>query len=309
VKKSCYKMKMMKGTTSGQLGMQPGTPSATPPATPPAGFTYDEVWKLPKVEYIAAFEYKTEAAVRAACDDSANCPGYWVAGTDGTIVKYVTFVHGSRTFGIGSPNAGVLHVFAKDAPSDLVKLGVSDAKYDYAEGKSTACTYFGRKYPSEADAQAACNFVGTPCIGYWKGGPTYILLTSGTRTFAKGSPNAGVESVMLKGNEQATKPTKPTKAEAAAAKKAKNKAEQAARKAARIEKKVARVAAQAVKKAARAAKKAARSLLSQTEGKPWKPWAEAVKKAKKVAQAAKKTARKGKKAVKTVGQVAKKVLS
>lgn len=212
---------------------------------------YSEVYMLPNVEYIKSQNFKTEAEVQDACNANDDCPGYWVSGTDDVISQYVAFVKGSRAFGLGAPNKNVLHVFAKNAASDLLKLGASDTKYDYAEGALSNAEYFGRNYGSEANAQAACHWVGQPCLGYWKGGANYVLFRQGTRSFKKGSPNAGVESVMVKGDAQDAAPTQ-TQAEA-------NKAFWAAKKAARKEKKAAKIAAREEKKAARKEKKAKRN--------------------------------------------------
>lgn len=209
-----------------------------------SGPTYAEVWRLPNVDYSPKDEYKEEADVIAACDASADCPGYWATTSD-TMGPFIAFSKGSRTFGLGAPNENVAQVFAKNAASDLVKLGVSKELNSYTEGELAAAEYFGLWMLDENEAQGRCNYVGAPCLGYFKGAKGYVLCRDGKRTFKKGSPST-VTSVMVKGDA-----AKLTQEEKKAARKAERVAKNGAKKA-------SRKIVESDKKAARAAKKAAK---------------------------------------------------
>lgn len=218
-----------------------------------SGPTYAEVWRLPNVDYAPKDQYKEEADVIAACDASEDCPGYWVTTSD-DLGPYIAFSKGSRTFGLGAPNENVAQVFAKNAGSDLVKLGVSKKLSSYTEGELATAEYFGVWMSDEKEAQARCNYVGAPCLGYFKGQKGYVLCRDGKRTFKKGSPSS-VTSVMVKG--EAAKPTKEEKKAARKAERvAKKGVKKGAKKAAESTKKSARDGVKADKKAARKAERA-----------------------------------------------------
>jgi len=209
---------------------------------------YDEVWEIPDVDSCWDWykcSYKTEAEVQAACSEKKECRGYFAHNvqkyvTRTPIIEYALLnkrsVFSKLVYGFGTPSPNVLHVFAKDAASDLVKLGVSKAKYDYTGGSCRSCALFGGKYLTEEDAQAACNFFGANCIGYFDRTYGYFLVGFGFKRSKFGS-------LMLKSRVV----IEPTKAGATPA------AKKAAKKAAKAEKK----AAGAEKKAAKAAKTAA----------------------------------------------------
>jgi len=223
---------------------------------------YDEVWEIPDVDsclftkaWKACSQYKTEAKVQAACNENPDCRGYFVYNAQSyglnttQIISYVLlhkrFIpqprYGYLVYGLGTPSPKVLHVFAKDAASDLVKLGVSKAKYDYTGGLCRRCRGFGSLYQNEEDAQALCKFVGAHCVGYFVHRYWYQAVGFGIKNSEM--------SLMLK--RRLPLVIEPIKAGATPA--AKRAAKKAARKAARADK----VAARAEKVAAKAAKTAA----------------------------------------------------
>jgi len=233
---------------------------------------YDEVWELPYVDRcsphrwkypIPGCSFKTETEAQAACNGNPDCQGYYASGEwkvfdndkvidwySAEVWNYFLLLRRARSwafYGFGAPTSKVLHVFAKDAGSDLVKLGVSKAKYDYTAGECKRCAQFGIRYLTSGDAQAACDFVGAHCVGYWKSispGSSdnrsriwldpglldgYFLLGFGLTKFSTKDVNARIQSVMLKGRGPVIAPTKAgaTKIAKRAAKKA-AKAEQLA---------------------------------------------------------------------------------
>jgi len=162
---------------------------------------YDEVWEIPnasgctytayctgvpdchhcsqpsahctdktKAECAISNTFKTEAEAQSAC--KGDCQGYYSDSFQGFHYQILGRGHPSPRgrYGFGAPNSEILHVFAKDAGSDLEKLGVSKVKYDYTKGscKPHHCSDFGSEYLNAEDAQAACNFVGAHCLGYFR---------------------------------------------------------------------------------------------------------------------------------------------